>query len=111
MAGEMRGVMIFGAADRPLSAATAVEDIEHCGAGGANLESLRYVDRLRRSLDRRRIGGGPLSPEAIAQAVAETQGAPVERRHRLFPPPAPAPLRQQDLRSPHRFSEPRRVMP
>ena len=103
--------MIFGATDRPISGTKAGESTQHCGAGGRHFEALRYVDRLRRSLERRRVDGKPLSPEAIAHAVAEAQGMPADRRHRLFPPPAPAPLRQQHLRSSHRVGEPKRVMP
>ena len=104
--------MIFGATDRPIAGNPASKAAVPCGAGGRDVMSLRYLHRLRQSLEHCRIGGEPLSAESIAQAVAEAQRGFAQPHHRLFPSPAPAPLRQQHLQSsPGWLSVARRVLP
>ena len=68
-----------------------------------------YRDRLLDSLTRRYRLDGPLTPTAVAEAVAEAQGGVGSHEARFFPTPSPAPLRQQDLSGRRRAGAPKRV--
>ena len=68
-----------------------------------------YRDCLLDSLTRRYKRHGPLTPMAIAEAVAEAQGGVRPRQARLFPKPSPAPLRQQSLGNHQTANAPKRV--